>query len=84
MSPAPHLRWLVQHQRTGCWLAEDHTEPHGRTWVDAPLQALMAVDPEAFAVRLREALPLQLLEACRLVPVVFCAMDNSFWWQVDA
>jgi hypothetical protein len=44
----------------------------------------MAVDPEAFASRLREALPLSLLEACRLVPVVFCNVDSTFYWQVDA
>jgi len=72
MRPTPRTCWLAQHQRTGYWLAEDQAEPHGRTWVNAPLQALMAVDPDMFAQRLREALPLQLLEACRLVPVTFC------------
>jgi hypothetical protein len=64
-------RWLVQHQRTGYWLAVDHTEPTGRTWLDSPARALMASDPVAFASRLRRTLPAQLLGTCRLVLVVY-------------
>jgi hypothetical protein len=43
----------------------------------------MAVDPVAFAARLRQSLTPSLLSHCRLVPVVFCSVDSSFWWQVD-
>jgi hypothetical protein len=43
----------------------------------------MAIDPELFAARLRQSLTPSLLSHCRLVPVVFCSIDSSFWWQVD-
>jgi hypothetical protein len=66
-------RWFLQHTRTGYWLADDPTEPNGRTWRDTPAQALQAVDPDALAARLRQSLPIDLLEGCRMVPVASCS-----------
>ena len=83
MSPAPSPRWLLQHIRSGSWLTDDPTEPHGRGWSDSPGQALMGIDPVAFAARLRQSLTPSLLSNCRLVPVVFCSIDSSFWWQIN-
>jgi hypothetical protein len=71
MIPAPHLRWLLQHVRSKCFMTEDLTEPHGRGWSDSPGQALMGVDPVAFAARLRQSLTPSLLSHCRLVQVAF-------------
>jgi hypothetical protein len=83
MSPAPHIRWLLQHTRSKWFMTENPTEPHGRGWSDSPAQAVMAIDPDLFAARLRQSLTPSLLSHCRLVPVVFCSIDSSFWWQVD-
>ena len=83
MSPAPHLRWLLQHVQSKCFMTENPTEPHAPGWSDSPAQAVMAVDPVVFAARLRQSLTPSLLSNCRLVPVVLCSIDSSFWWQVD-
>ena len=83
MSTAPLIRWALQHIRSGAWLTENPTEPDGRGWSDTPAQAVMAIDPYLFAARLRQSLTPSLLSHCRLVPVVFCFGDSSFWWQVD-
>lgn len=77
-------RWLVQHIRSECWLAIDPTESTGRTWIDSPLQALQACDPDALAARLRDALPPSLLQHLRLVPIAFWSDPTTTWWAIDA
>jgi len=83
-NPYNQSRWLLQHVRSKCFMTENLTEPHEPGWSDSPAQAVTAIDPELFAARLRQSLTPSLLSHCRLVPVVFCSIDSSFWWQLTA
>lgn len=65
------IHWFVEHVRTGTFLAVDHTEPNGRTWVDSLRHpaVVTSTDPDALASRIHQTLPPELLPGLRLVPV---------------